>query len=479
MCKTMAELYHSSHFFSILFLDEVIDFRYGYGKISQHLEVKMSWNNIKSKISNIAFSLLFVMTVGLSIGFWMFLGNQSNKENIETFKNYLSKEGITVSWSDKDNKLSIKHNNLELNQIKDFKLIKSLSYVPSETNGTKFTFEGIDDIQNKLLFGDPLKNELTQIKVIVNNMENEELITHKELTSIYEKFYPYQITVCDMDSYLSLNRQEVVCPESNHINLVIDTVSKSYTMNINYYKDWGGIAARYLTYSMGGMENKLADFKVTANQIKDKFGDDLAKLKIEKIDGNKIFVNSMVKKTIRPLETEFLAIVDDKKDYIERDIGEVYYYVAFTKNNAIDDFNYIITQLVNKDAAKRKQMKDMQLKHNDDIKINDSAVEQAVEPEKKVDKVVKPIEDEKPEVIIEQLEKEIKEAETPKPVPEAPKPIETKPLSDNKKVSVDDKKDAVKDVIKEKVKKIESDSKAIVEIKPTEKTVEKKAITKP
>jgi CHAD domain-containing protein len=134
---------------------------------------------------------------------------------------------------------------------------------------------------------------------------------------------------------------------------------------------------------------------------------------------------------------------------------------------------------VNKDAAKRKQMKDMQLKHNDDIKINDSAVEQAVEPEKKVDKVVKPIEDEKPEVIIEQLEKEIKEAETPKPVPEAPKPIETKPLSDNKKVSVDDKKDAVKDVIKEKVKKIESDSKAIVEIKPTEKTVEKKAITKP
>jgi hypothetical protein len=475
----MTELYHSSHFFSILFLDEVIDFHYGYGKIFQHLEVKMMYDDVKRKVVNIAFCILFGITICLSVGFWIFLGSEANKENIEAFKNYLAKEGIEITWSDKDDKLSIKHNNIELNQIKDFKLMKSLSYVPNEMNTMRFLFEGVDDIQDKLFFGNALKNEFTQIKVMVNNMENEALITHKELTSIYEKFYPYQITVCDMDSYLYLNKKEITCPESNHIDLVIDTVSKSYTMNINYYKDWGGIAARYLTYSMGGMENKLADFKVTANQIKDKFGDDLAKLKIEKIDGKQIFVNGMVKKTIRPLETEFLAIVDDKKDYIERDIGEVYYYVAFTKNNAIDDFYYIITQLVNKDAAKRKQMKDMQLKHNDDIKINDSAVEQAVEPEKKVDKVVKPIEDEKPEVIIEQLEKEIKEAETPKPVPEAPKPIETKPLSDNKKVSVDDKKDAVKDVIKEKVKKIESDSKAIVEIKPTEKTVEKKAITKP
>ena len=431
----------------------------------------MSWNNIKSKISNIAFSFLFVITVCLSVGFWMFLGNQANKENIETFKNYLSKEAITVSWSDKDNKLLIKHNNLELNQIKDFKLIKSLSYVP---NGIKFTFEGVDDIQNKLLFGDPLKNELTQIKVIVNNMENEEINTQKELTSIYEKFYPYQITVCDMDSYLYLNKKEIVCPESSHINLVIDTVSKSYTMNINYYKDWGGIAARYLTYSTAGMENKLADFKVTTNKIKNKFGDDIAKLKIEKIAGNQILVNGLIKKTIRPLDTEFLAIIDDKKDYIERDISEVYYYVSFNNNNAVDDFNYIITQLLNKDMTKRKQ-----LKHNEDNKFNDSSADQTVESEKKIDKVVKTIEEKKPEVTIEQLEKEIKAADLPNVAPEASRTIENKVLNDNKKVIEAENKEAAKDVIKEKVQKIESEGKAILEIKQTDKKVDKTTVIKP
>jgi hypothetical protein len=439
----------------------------------------MSWNNIKSKISNIAFSLLFIMTVCLSVGFWMFLGNEANKENIEAFKNYLVKEGIEIVWTDKDNKLSIKHNNIELNQIKDFQLMKSLSYLPNETNTMKFSFEGVDDIQNKLLFGDPLKNEFTQIKVIVNNMENEELITHKELASLYEKYYPYQITLCDMDSYIYLNKQDITCPESNHIDLVIDTVSKSYTMKINYYKDWGGIAARYLTYSTAGMENKLADFKVVSTAIKEQFGDDIEQLKIEKIQGNKIIINGSVKKTIRPLDTEFLAIIDDKKDYIEKDVGEVYYYVAFNKNKAVDDFNYIINQLQNKDLTKLKK-RDIQIKHRDIVKEPDTTTEQTTEPEKKIpEKVIKPVEDEKPEVMIEQLEKEIKAADLPKIAPEAPKPIESKPLSDNKKVSNDDKKEAVKDIIKEKIKKVESEGKAILEIKQPEKTTDKSTVTKP
>jgi hypothetical protein len=439
----------------------------------------MSWNNIKSKISNIAFSLLFIMTVCLSVGFWMFLGNQANKENLEAFKNYLVKEGIEIVWTDKDNKLSIKHNNIELNQIKDFQLMKSISYLPNDTNTMKFSFEGVDDIQNKLLFGDPLKNEFTQIKVIVNNMENEELITHKELSSLYEKYYPYQITLCDMDSYIYLNKQDIKCPESNHIDLVIDTVSKSYTMKINYYKDWGGIAARYLTYSTAGMENKLADFKVVSTAIKEQFGDDIEKLKIEKIQGNKIIINGSVKKTIRPLDTEFLAIVDDKKDYIEKDVGEVYYYVAFNKNNAVDDFDYIINQLQNKDLTKLKQ-RDTQIKHKDSIKVPETPSEPTTEPDKKLpEKVIKPVEDVKPEVMIEQLEKEIKAADIPKIAPEAPKPIESKPLSDNKKVSNDDKKEAVKDVIKEKIKKVESEGKAILEIKQPEKTTDKSTVTKP
>jgi hypothetical protein len=439
----------------------------------------MSWNNIKSKISNIAFSLLFIMTVCLSVGFWMFLGNQANKENIEAFKNYLVKEGVEIVWTDKDNKLSIKHKNIELNQIKDFELMKSISYLPNDTNTMKFSFEGVDDIQNKLLFGDPLKNEFTQIKVIVNNMENEELITHKELSSLYEKYYPYQITLCDMDSYIYLNKQDIKCPESNHIDLVIDTVSKSYTMKINYYKDWGGIAARYLTYSTAGMENKLADFKVVSTAIKEQFGDDIEKLKIEKIQGNKIIINGSVKKTIRPLDTEFLAIVDDKKDYIEKDVGEVYYYVAFNKNNAVDDFDYIINQLQNKDLTKLKQ-RDNQIKHKDSIKVPETPSEPTTEPDKKLpEKVIKPVEDVKPEVMIEQLEKEIKAADIPKIAPEAPKPIESKPLSDNKKVSNDDKKEAVKDVIKEKIKKVESEGKAILEIKQPEKTTDKSTVTKP
>jgi hypothetical protein len=439
----------------------------------------MSWNNIKSKISNIAFSLLFIMTVCLSVGFWMFLGNQANKENIEAFKNYLVKEGVEIVWTDKDNKLSIKHKNIELNQIKDFELMKSISYLPNDTNTMKFSFEDVDDIQNKLLFGDPLKNEFTQIKVIVNNMENEELITHKELSSLYEKYYPYQITLCDMDSYIYLNKQDIKCPESNHIDLVIDTVSKSYTMKINYYKDWGGIAARYLTYSTAGMENKLADFKVVSTAIKEQFGDDIEKLKIEKIQGNKIIINGSVKKTIRPLDTEFLAIVDDKKDYIEKDVGEVYYYVAFNKNNAVDDFDYIINQLQNKDLTKLKQ-RDNQIKHKDSIKVPETPSEPTTEPDKKLpEKVIKPVEDVKPEVMIEQLEKEIKAADIPKIAPEAPKPIESKPLSDNKKVSNDDKKEAVKDVIKEKIKKVESEGKAILEIKQPEKTTDKSTVTKP
>lgn len=419
------------------------------------------------------------MTVCLSVGFWMFLGNQANKENIESFKNYLVKEGVEIVWTDKDNKLSIKHNNIELNQIKDFKLMKSISYLPNETNTMKFSLEGVDDIQNKLLFGDSLKNEFTQIKVIVNNMENEELITQKELASLYEKYYPYQITLCDMDSYIYLNKQDIKCPESNHIDLVIDTVSKSYTMKINYYKDWGGIAARYLTYSTAGMENKLADFKVVSTAIKEQFGDDIEKLKIEKIQGNKIIVNGSVKKTIRHLDTEFLAIVDDKNDYIEKDVGEVYYYVAFNKNNAVNDFNYIINQLQNKDLTKLKQ-RDIQIKHKDSIKVPEPPAEPTTEPDKKPpEKVIKPVEDVKQEVMIEQLEKEINAADLPSIAPEAPKPIETKPLSDNKKVSNDDKKEAVKDVIKEKIKKVESEGKAILEIKQPEKTKDKSTATKP
>lgn len=419
------------------------------------------------------------MTVCLSVGFWMFLGNQANKENIEAFKNYLVKEGIEIVWTDKDNKLSIKHNNIELNQIKDFQLMKSISYLPNETNTMKFSFEGVDDIQNKLLFGDPLKNEFSQIKVIVNNMENEELITHKELASLYEKYYPYQITLCDMDSYIYLNKQDIKCPESNHIDLVIDTVSKSYTMKINYYKDWGGIAARYLTYSTAGMENKLADFKVVSTAIKEQFGDDIEKMKIEKIQGNKIIINGSVKKTIRPLDTEFLAIVDDKKDYIEKDVGEVYYYVAFNKNNAVDDINYIINQLQNKDLTKLKQ-RDSQIKHKDSVKVPEPPAEPTTEPDKKPpEKAIKPVEDVKQEVMIEQLEKEIKAADLPKIAQEAPKPIESKPLSDNKKVSNDDKKEAVKDVIKEKIKKVESEGKAILEIKQPEKTTDKSTVTKP
>ena len=434
----------------------------------------MSWNNIKSKISNIAFSVLFLMTLCLSVGFWLFLGNDSNKENIAAFKSYLEKEGVEVVWNEKDDKLTIKHNNIELNQIKDFKLIKSLSYLPTDNHLIKFNFEGVDDIQNKLLFGEPLKAELTAIKVIVNNMDNEETITHKELASIYEKYYPYKITLCDMDSYIYLNNKEIVCPDSNHINLVIDTVSKSYTMQINYYKEWGGIVARYLTYSTAGMENKLADFKVTSTNIKEKFGDDLAKLKITKIEGNKIFINGNIKKTIRPLDTEFLAIVDDKKDYIERDVGEVYYYVAFTKNNAADDFNYIINQLQNKDASKTKQMKETQLKHND-VVIVQSAEEENKQPEKPV----KPMEEQKPEVMIQQLEKEINDANQTKTMPEVSKPSETKPLTDNKKLVEDDKKDAVKDIVKDKVKKIENDNKAIVELKPTDKSGNKTTPSKP
>lgn len=419
------------------------------------------------------------MTVGLSVGFWMFLGNQANKENIESFKNYLVKEGVEIVWTDKDNKLSIKHNNIELNQIKDFKLMKSISYLPNETNTMKFSFEGVDDIQNKLLFGDSLKNEFTEIKVIVNNMENEELITQKELASLYEKYYPYQITLCDMDSYIYLNKQDIKCPESNHIDLVIDTVSKSYTMKINYYKDWGGIAARYLTYSTAGMENKLADFKVVSTAIKEQFGDDIEKLKIEKIQGNKIIINGSIKKTIRPLDTEFLAIVDDKKDYIEKDIGEVYYYVAFNKNNAVDDFNYIINQLQNKDLTKLKQ-RDIQIKHKDSIKVPEPPAEPTTEPDKKPpEKVIKPVEDVKQEVMIEQLEKEINAADLPSIAPEAPKPIESKPVSENKKVSNDDKKEAVKDIIKEKIKKVESEGKAILEIKQPEKTKDKSTVTKP
>lgn len=86
-----------------------------------------------------------------------FLGKEANKENITAFKNYLEKEGVVVVWNEKDDKLTIKHNNIELNQIKDFKLIKSLSYLPTDNNSMKFSFEGVDDIQNKLLFGDPLK----------------------------------------------------------------------------------------------------------------------------------------------------------------------------------------------------------------------------------------------------------------------------------------------------------------------------------
>jgi hypothetical protein len=431
----------------------------------------MSWNNIKSKISNIAFSVLFLMTICLSVGFWLFLGNDSNKENIAAFKSYLEKEGVEVVWNEKDDKLTIKHNNIELNQIKDFKLIKSLSYLPIDNHSMKFNFEGVDDIQNKLLFGEPLKAELTDIKVIVNNMDNEETITHKELASIYEKYYPYKITLCDMDSYIYLNNKEIVCPDSNHINLVIDTVSKSYTMQINYYKEWGGIVARYLTYSTAGMENKLADFKVTSTMIKEKFSDDLTKLKITKIEGNKIFINGDIKKTIRPLDTEFLAIVDDKKDYIEHDVGEVYYYVAFTKDNAVDDFNYIIHQLQNKDGSKTKQMKETQLKRNDVV------IDQAAEQEKK--QPVKLMEEQKPEVMIKQLEQEINDADTPKTLPEASKPIETKPLTDNKKLVEDDKKDAVKDIVKDKVKKIENDSKAIVELKPIDKVGNKTTPSKP
>lgn len=413
----------------------------------------MSWNNTKSRISNFAFSLLFIITLGLSIGFWMFLGKEAIKENVENFKNYLVKEGIELSWSEQDDKLFIKHNNIELNQIKDFKLIKSISYRPSETTGMKFSFESVDDIINKLMFGDPLKEEFSQIKVIVNNMDNEELITHKELASIYEQYHPYKILLCEMDSYIYLNEKNISCPESNHINLNIDTTKQSYTMKINYYKDWGGIASRYLTYSKGGMENKLADFKIASREVKDKFGDDILKLKIEKIQGRTITINGDIKKTIRPLNSEFLLMVDDNKDYIEKDVGEAHYYVAFSTNTILDDFSYIIAQLKNKDTGQSK-IKEQPIPLKEAIKPKEPIDEKTNSFEntdnQKIDKVNNESDAENEN---KSINKESQTTESLKLLPEASKQKETKSIIDEKEITIDNKKDAVKELIKENPKK--------------------------
>lgn len=408
----------------------------------------MSWNNTKSRISSFAFSLLFIITLGLSIGFWMFLGKEAIKENVDNFKNYLVKEGIELSWSEQDDKLSIKHNNIELNQIKDFKLIKSISFKPSETAGMKFSFESVDNIVNKLLFGDPLKEEFSQIKVIVNNMDNEELITHKELASIYEQYYPYKILLCEMDSYIYLNEKNIACPESNHINLNIDTTHQSYTMKINYYKDWGGIASRYLTYSKGGMENKLADFKIASREVKEKFGDDILKLKIENIQDRTITINGEMKKTIKPLNTEFLLMVDNNKDYIEKDVGEAHYYVAFSKNTALDDFAYIIEQLKNKDNGKLK-VKEQTLPVKETIKPKEIINETPIEPEKnEVPKIDKEVNEENTESANHTDQKETKPLESITPLPEASKSKEIKLLNDEKKITTNEKKPAVKEIKK-------------------------------
>jgi len=408
----------------------------------------MSWNNTKSRISSFAFSLLFIITLGLSIGFWMFLGKEAIKENVDNFKNYLVKEGIELSWSEQDDKLSIKHNNIELNQIKDFKLIKSISFKPSETTGMKFSFESEDNIVNKLLFGDPLKEEFSQIKVIVNNMDNEELITHKELASIYEQYYPYKILLCEMDSYIYLNDKKITCPESNHINLKIDTANQSYTMKINYYKDWGGIASRYLTYSKGGMENKLADFKIASREVKDKFRDDILKYKVEKIQGREIVINDEIKKTIRPLQTEFLLVVDDNKDYIEKDVGESHYYVAFSQNTVVDDFSYIINQLRNKDNGKTKIKDVTKTKEisNEPVLDTDKKVVPKIETSTGIDGI------KNPDNI---LPKDLKPVDNSTVSSNETKSGETKPLNDENKITTSDKKEAVKELIKEPTKKLD------------------------
>ena len=314
-------------------------------------ELKMKANTVYQKISTASIAIITVMAFVLSIGFLIFLGKEANKENVESFSNYLKANQVTLYWDQKDDKLLIKKNNVELNQIKDFKWIDHIEYNKSKQSNTQYLVIAYNENYyknkiNNLLFGSPLKDEFSEIKVIINNIDDIELTTSTYLKDIYTQYYPYTVNICDTNSSLYLKVNPMLCDTATHLNLTVNTVKRNFEIKINYYKEWDGIVNHFMTFSKTPLENKLKTYKEASTQIESKYLTQLDKLNINGIyPPHTIIVKDKKMKTVLNLETELMIIRDLKQDYIEKNVKKTAVYTAFKNDNISKEIPYILQNL--------------------------------------------------------------------------------------------------------------------------------------
>lgn len=319
-------------------------------------------DNQKRKMETIGLPLVFIITIVLSFSLMFYLGHENS---IKPFESYMKENHVTINWNEKDDKLMMKKGNVTFNQIKDFSYIKTI-----KTTDTGVSVELNDTIFNKLynyiMFGYPLKDELATIKVISNNMDDINITTQEFLTSYYKDFYPYNVTLCGIGNYINLRKSLTNCEKDSRVILNIDSKRKTNNILLDYYQDWDGVASRFMTYNKNGILNKIEEFKIESQKVKENHLDNLNRLKITEIyPPNIVVINGKHMKTKRNLTSELIIIADNKKEYIEKDLLEENIYINYeNKDKFYEDINYIL-KVVDDNLVEKKKTE-----NNKDIKTN-------------------------------------------------------------------------------------------------------------
>ncbi len=283
------------------------------------------------------FIIIFFIIIISSIFFYL-----GSDEQVENFSLNMEQNNVIVFWDKKDNKLLMKKDNIEYNQIKDFSYIKNIKTIDGSVI-VKITNSKFNKIKDMLMFGNLLKEELSYIKVTANNMDNIKITTERTLKEYYEKFYPYKLKICDTKSYMYLKNNKNECGKDSHLTLDIDTQKKIYTIKIDYYKDWDSIAERFLNYSKTAMKNEIEKYNNENKIINKKY---IMRLKEIGLSGvyypNILIINNKEMKTKRELSFEMLNVSDKEHEYIEKDLIEDKYYFYFDNNKKLyEDLEYL------------------------------------------------------------------------------------------------------------------------------------------
>ena len=303
-------------------------------------------NNLRTmKILNIVF---LIITICMALTFLKFIGANNSEEYFKSFSTYIKKEGLNEIYYDKEHKsLEIKKNNIKVIVRKEFDLISQI-YIKEDV----LYFEKDNDLIarwiNDFTYGSKLKEDLSAIKIIANQIEEVEINNKIQIESYFTKFYPYYVDFCDFTYNISLFNKDSKCPFENNVRLKINTVDKDYELVIDNYADWSLIFKNYINFSDKKVEEEVNKFKETAKAYNGKFYIENSGI-ISIIDkDNILYSNGILKKTKKDITTEVLVIKKDNKEYIEDLRDETVSYLKYKDIDSFnDDLKYIIDNLIN------------------------------------------------------------------------------------------------------------------------------------